>query len=62
MYRILPLFRDGLRTVFVPSEQLVRWQMRGDPADFPERVEADRQGPPEWEGIGYPPAASRPRS
>jgi len=54
VYRILPPFRDGLRAVLVHSEQLIRWQLGGDPADFPERVKADWQGPPGWEEIDYP--------
>lgn len=54
VYRILPPFREGLRAVLAHDEQLIRWQLRGDPADFPERVEADWQGPPGWEEIDYP--------
>lgn len=54
VYRVLPPYRDGLRTVLVHGEQLMRWQKRGDPADFPERVEAEWQGPAEWEEIDYP--------
>lgn len=54
LYRILPPYRDGVRTVLVRGEQLIRWQKRGDPADFPGRVEAEWQGPPGWQEVDYP--------
>lgn len=54
VYRIMPPFRDNLRTVLVEGVQLARWQYRGDPADFPQRAAADWQGPPEWQEMGYP--------
>lgn len=54
VYRVLPPFRDGLRLVLVAGEQLARWQYTGDPADFPESVTADWQGPPEWQEVDYP--------
>lgn len=54
VYRIMPPFRDDLRLVLVLSEQLMRWQFKGDPADFPRRAAADWQGPPEWQEMDYP--------
>ncbi len=58
VYRIMPPFRENLRTVLVLSEQLIRWQRHADPDDFPARVTAEWQGPPEWQEIDYPSSSS----
>ncbi|MCH6160408.1 hypothetical protein [Streptomyces marispadix] len=54
VYRILPPFKEGLRSILVDDWPLIRWQTHGDPAEMPTRVTAEWQGPPNFREIDYP--------
>jgi hypothetical protein len=57
VYRILPPFKEGLRSILVNDWPLIRWQIHGDPADLPTHAEGEWQGPPDFREIDYPSSA-----